>query len=77
MAMTKRSDRRKGSRRQSNRRKGDVKIIKIEGEGKKEQQVTVRQEAVPPRKEMSIWGWHEEFAIQWSETLITKKRKTI
>jgi hypothetical protein len=74
MAMTRQSDRRKVSGRRSNRRKGNVKIIKIEGEGKK-QQVTVRQETVPQRKEISIWGWHEEFAIQWSETFITNKRK--
>ena len=77
MAMTRQDDRRKESRRRSNRRKGNVKIIKIEGEGKKDQQVTVRQGTVLQRKEISIWGWHEEFAVQWSETFITKKRKTI
>ena len=50
--------------RQSDRRKGDVKIIKIEGEGNKEQEVTVRHENALQRKEMSTWGWHEEFAIE-------------
>ena len=61
--------------RQSNCREGDVKIMKIEGEGNKEQEVTVCHENALRRKEMSTWGWHEEFAIEWSETFITKRRK--
>ena len=61
--------------RQKGRRKGDAKIIKIEGDRDKDQEVTVRHGTVPQRKEISTWSWHEEFAIEWSETFITKKRK--
>jgi hypothetical protein len=77
MAITRQSDRRKGNRRQSTRRKGDIQIIKIKGEGAKakEQEVTVRHEAVPQAKEKSIWSWHEEFTREWSESFITRKRE--
>ena len=78
MAVTRRGDRRKGIRRQSGRRKGDIEKIKIEGERDKEQEVTVRHEAVPPKKASSVWSWHEEFeefGAEWSETFIKKKRK--
>ncbi len=75
MAVTRRGDKRKGSRRQSGRRKGDIEKIKIEGEKDKEQEVTVRNEAVPPKKASSVWSWHEEFVAEWSESLISKKRK--
>jgi hypothetical protein len=77
MAVTRGSDRRKGIRRQSGPRKGDKGKIKIEGERDKEQGVTVRHEAVPPKKASSVWSWHEEFVAEWSESLISKKRKKI
>ena len=73
MAMTGQNDRRKGNRRQGARRTGEVKVIRIEGE--REQAVAVRHEPVPEGKKRSIWTWHEEFVIAWSETLITKRRK--
>jgi hypothetical protein len=75
MSITKQSDRRKSNRRESNRRKGDTKIIKIEEERGKEQETTVRHEAVPKKKARSVWSEHEEFTREWSETFITKKRK--
>ena len=75
MAVTRQGDRRKGNRRQSGPRKGDIEKIRIEGEGDKEQQVTVRHEAVPPKKATSVWTWYEEFAAAWSESFMTKKRK--
>jgi len=75
MVITRQSDRRKGNRRQSTRRKGDIKIIKIRGEGDKEQEVTVRHEAVPKKKGSSLWGGHEEFTREWSESFMTRKRK--
>jgi len=80
MAIASKGDRRKGIRRQSGRRKGDIEKIKTEGDRDKdkEQKVTVRHEAVPPKKAGSVWSWHEEseeFGAEWSETLITKKRK--
>jgi hypothetical protein len=77
MAVTRRGDRRKSIRRQSGQRKGDLEKIKIEGESNKEQEVTVRHEAVPPKKASSVWSWHEEFVAEWSESLISKKRKKI
>jgi hypothetical protein len=77
MAVTRQGDRKKGIRRQSGRRKGDIEKIKFEGERDKEQEVTVRHEAVPPKKSSSVWSWHEEFIAEWSESLISKKRKTI
>jgi len=75
MAITRQSDRRKGNRRQSTRRKGGIKIIKIKGEEDKEQEVTVRHEAVPKKKGSSVWSSHEEFTREWSESFITRKRK--
>jgi len=76
MAIASKGDRRKGIRRQSGRRKGDIEKIKIEGERDKKEEVIVRHEAVPPKKAGSVWSWHEEFAAEWSETF-TKKRKKI
>jgi hypothetical protein len=60
--------------RQSDRRKGDTKIIKIEEEGGKEQGMTVCHEAAPGKKARSVWSGHEEFTREWSETFATKKR---
>ena len=77
MAIKSQSDRRKSNRRESNRRKGDKKITKIEEEGGKEQEITVRHEAVPKKKGSSVWNGHEEFTREWSETFTTKKRKKI
>ncbi len=77
MAATRRGHRRKGIRRQSGRTKGDIEKIKIEGERDKEQEVTVRHEAVLPKKASSVWSWHEEFVAEWSESLISKKKKKI
>ena len=56
MAITEQSDRRKSNRRQSTRRKGDIKIIKIKGEGDKEREVTVRHVTVPKKKGSSLWA---------------------
>ncbi len=75
MAITRQSERRKNNRRESNHRKGDTKIIKIEEEGGKEQEMTVRHEALPKKKARSVWSGHEEFTREWSETFLTKKKK--
>jgi hypothetical protein len=75
MAVTRRGDGKKGNRRQSGQRKGDIEKIKIERKRDKGQEVTVRHEAVPEKKASSVWSWHEEFAAEWSESFITKKRK--
>ena len=77
MAVTRRGDRRKSIGRQSGRRKGDIEKITIRGEESKEQEVAVRHEAVPQKKASTVWSWYEEFAAEWSETFITKKRKKI
>ena len=75
MAIASKGDRRKGIRRQSGRRKGDIEKIKIGEEGGKDQEVIVCHEAVPPKKARSVWSSHEEFMAEWSETFITKKKK--
>ncbi len=77
MAVTKRGDRRKGIKRQSGRRKADIEKIKLEGERDKEQEVTVHHEVVSPKKATSVWSWHEEFIAEWSESLVSKRRKKI
>jgi len=75
MAIASKGDRRKGIRRQSGRRKGDIEKITIRGEESKEQEVAVRHEAVPQKKASTVWSSHEEFMAEWSETFITKKKK--
>ncbi len=75
MANTRQNDRRKGIRRESGRRRTDIKTIKIDGKEDKEQEVTVRPGTAARKKAGSVWAWHEEFAVEWSETFLTKKRK--
>jgi hypothetical protein len=48
MAITRQNDQRKGIRRESRRRKTDIKTITIEGKEDKEQEVTV------PSKEINL-----------------------
>jgi hypothetical protein len=60
---------------QKSQRKGGTKIIKVEGDVDKEQEVIVRHKTAPQKRVISIWSWHEEFAIEWSKTLITGERK--
>ena len=74
MAISRQSDRRKGDRRQNARREGDVRIIQINGEEEKGQEVTVRHLGVPQKKDSSVWSGHAEFTREWSETFIIKKR---
>jgi hypothetical protein len=75
MANIRQNDRRKGIRREISRRKGDITTIEVEGREDKEQAVTVHHETAPQTKEKSTWSWHEEFVVDWSETLITRKKK--
>ena len=75
MAVTRRGDGKKGNRRQSGQRKGDIEKITIRGETDKEQAVVVHHEAVPEKKAGSVWSWYEEFAAELSETYITKKKR--
>jgi len=75
MAVTRQGDRKIGIGRQSGRRKGDIEKITIRGEEGKEQEVAVRHKAIPQKKASSVWSWYEEFAAEWSETFITKKKR--
>jgi hypothetical protein len=75
MENTRQNDRRKGIRREVSRRKGEITTIEVEGKEDKEHEVTVRHETAPQTKEKSTWSWHEEFTVEWSETLITRKKK--
>ena len=63
--------------RRDDRRKGNIETIKIGWEGDKGQEVTVRYETAPQRKEKSTFSWFEEFTIEWSETFVYKKKKKI
>jgi hypothetical protein len=75
MTNVRQNGQRKGIRREGSRRKTDIKAIKIGGKEGKEQELTVRPETVLQKKAGSVWRWHEEFAVEWSETFLTKKRK--
>ena len=75
MANTKQNDRRKDIGREISQRKGDITTIEVEEKEDKEREVNVRHETSPQTKEKSTWSWHEEFAVEWSETLITRKKK--
>jgi RNA recognition motif-containing protein len=66
------NDRRKSSRRQSRHRKTNIETTKIGGEGDHGQEVIVRHETAPQRKEKSAFSWFEEFTVEWSETFISK-----
>jgi hypothetical protein len=70
------TNKREMSRRQSHRRKGDIEITKIGGEGSKRQEVTVRYETPARGKEKATRSWFEEFALEWSEIFMPKKKKT-
>ncbi len=63
------------TKKRSKRRTGNIEITNVAWEGEKERVVAVSHGTVPQTKEASIWSWHEEFAIAWSETFITKKKK--
>ena len=60
--------------RRGDRRKGNIETIKIGWEGDEGQEVTVRYETAPQRKEKSTFSWFEEFTIEWSETFVYKKK---
>ncbi len=75
MVTTKRSNRKIGNRRQTQRRRGNIEITKTAGVGNEGRVVTVSHETIPRTKETSVWSWHEEFAVAWSETFIAKRRK--
>jgi hypothetical protein len=68
MANTWQNDRRKDIRRENSRGKTDTKTINIEGKEDKEQEMTVRPETALLKKAGSVWTWHEEFVVEWSET---------
>jgi hypothetical protein len=59
------------------RKKGPSKVgkIKIEKEGDKKQEIVVLHKTLIQKDEGSVWSWLEEFTTEWSETLITKKKK--
>jgi len=40
----------------------------MEGREDEEQELTVCGEATLQKKADSLWGWHEDFAVEWSET---------
>ena len=62
----------KSNSRQSPRRKINIETVKIGEERDNGQEVTVRCETAPQRKEKSTFSWFEEFTVEWSETFISK-----
>jgi hypothetical protein len=72
MRITLENDRRESSRRQSHRRKTNIEATRIGGEEDNGQEVTLRYEIAPRRKEKSAFSWFEEFTVEWSETFISK-----
>jgi len=76
MAILPKNDRRRGNRIQDHHRKNNLEPIKIGGDVDKGQEVTVQYGTAPQRKEKSIFGWFEEFTMEWSEKFIPKKQKT-
>jgi hypothetical protein len=71
MKMAVQNDRRRDSRRQSHRRSTNIKTTKIAEGGGSGQEVTVRYEIAPRRKEKSAFSWFEEFTVEWSETFLS------
>ncbi len=72
MKITVQSDRRKSNRKQSHRRSTNIETAKIAEGGGSGQEVTVRYETAPRRKEKSAFSWFEEFTVEWSETFLSK-----
>ena len=68
-------DDRKKDTRASARQKGNIRVIAIEGKGSKEQELTIRYKTAQEKKPGSVWSWYEEFAVDWCETLIPRKRR--
>ncbi len=60
--------------RRKNAEKIEVQKISVQGEEDRGQEVIVRHEPVSPKVGKSTWSWHQEFTMEWSETLITRKR---
>ncbi len=75
MAVSRRGDSKESIRGDGSRKEGNIQKIAIRVEGDRGQEVIVSHEAFPERRASSAWGWYEEFAAEWSETLIAKKRK--
>ena len=53
----------------------EAEKINIEKDGNKKQEVVILHETLIQKDERSVWSWLKEFKMEWSETLITKKKK--
>lgn len=72
MRITVQNDRRRTSGRQGHRRRTNIETTRIGEEEDNGQEVTVRHETAPQRKEKAAFSWFEEFTVEWSETFISK-----
>ena len=63
----------KGRRKKALNKTG-VQKIKVQKEEEKGQEIAVRREQTLQKAVKSAWSWHQEFALEWSETLITRKK---
>jgi hypothetical protein len=57
------------------KRLSKVEEIRTEKEGDKKREIVVLHKTLPQKEKRSVWSWFEEFAMEWSETLITKRKK--
>ena len=59
----------------SKKGKEKERSIEVGGEGDgKAKELIIRHEIISQKKAGSVWSWHQQFVIEWSETLITRKR---
>jgi len=72
LRVTVENDWRKSKRRQRHHRNTHVETTNIGEEGDNGQEMTVRYETAPQRKEKSAFNWFEEFTVEWSETFISR-----
>ncbi len=65
--------RQKGQRKKTANSVGVHKIT-VQKEEEKGQEIVVRRGQILQKAARSAWSWHQEFAIEWSETLITRRK---
>lgn len=65
--------RQSGQRKKSSNSVG-VQKVRVHREEEKGQEIIVRRGQILQKAARSTWSWHQEFALEWSETLITRKK---
>ncbi len=66
--------RQKGQRKKA-ANSAQAQKIKVQKEEEKGQEIVVRRgQTLQRTATTSAWSWHQEFTLEWSETLITRKK---